>query len=453
MKSREWLRRTRERLSFAFSKTRLQEILQELTAFNSELESLYPDRPGPPSMAQGHQSSLKPHIEKAQSFRAIAEASQEAFQTLCGICSKHLEHRASLCVHANLIARDLRTAPHFEFEMIFARAGSRASLTRYEIKMIVNEIEVRLDQATSHIPMESSALKRQYGDSEPHSAVQNWEETKKVMLDVACSPINSKTATRSVNALVAPKDLCDSLCQWDRGKRQGQVALLTYSDVKWRKVISPIRTIPASEAHPTSLHQLISEFSQERKTGSLSDYQKVRLAKLLSLAFLRHHATDWGRPAWQSNNILFFEPCHRVEFEALRFPPPHIDIRICKDRDDVSVDDDGATEDMGARNMSLYRLGILFLEIAYLQIWDSLKQGIGRQTKHGAYAEFMQARKVSKLRLSGMPGQYHKIIEKLVECDFSQGDDLLKIELQAAFYQQVIDPLENLEKRLQAVEL
>ena len=52
-----------------------------------------------------------------------------------------------------------------------------------------------------------------------------------------------------------------------------------------------------------------------------------------------------------------------------------------------------------------------------------------------------------------MPGQFHGVIEKLIECDFAQGDDLTKPELQAAFNHGVIKPLEEVEARLKELNL
>ena len=49
--------------------------------------------------------------------------------------------------------------------------------------------------------------------------------------------------------------------------------------------------------------------------------------------------------------------------------------------------------------------------------------------------------------------KYHKIVEQLVECVFSCGDDLKSDQLQAAFLKDVICPLDELEEGLRKVHL
>ena len=45
-----------------------------------------------------------------------------------------------------------------------------------------------------------------------------------------------------------------------------------------------------------------------------------------------------------------------------------------------------------------------------------------------------------------MGSTYNDIVEQLVECVFPRGDDLNEPELQAAFYEDVICPLDELEQ-------
>ena len=52
-----------------------------------------------------------------------------------------------------------------------------------------------------------------------------------------------------------------------------------------------------------------------------------------------------------------------------------------------------------------------------------------------------------------MGATYHKIVEKLVECDFECGMDLSEPQLQAVFYRDVICPLEKLEQKLREFHL
>ena len=52
-----------------------------------------------------------------------------------------------------------------------------------------------------------------------------------------------------------------------------------------------------------------------------------------------------------------------------------------------------------------------------------------------------------------MGGSYHKVVQRLVECDFGCGNDLSDVQLQMALYKDVICPLERLEQKLHEFHL
>ena len=69
------------------------------------------------------------------------------------------------------------------------------------------------------------------------------------------------------------------------------------------------------------------------------------------------------------------------------------------------------------------------------------------------YTEFFAARRLAQLANSDMGAKYHRIVEKLVECDFACGNDLDSLQLQAAFHSEVICPLEELEGKFRNLYL
>ncbi|KAK4695027.1 hypothetical protein P7C71_g2647, partial [Lecanoromycetidae sp. Uapishka_2] len=100
-------------------------------------------------------------------------------------------------------------------------------------------------------------------------------------------------------------------------------------------------------------------------------------------------------------------------------------------------------------NPWLFGLGIVLLEIAHSSSLESFKRQSdldhGREDQH---TEFFLAQRVAASGFTDMGGKYHNIIQKLVKCDFGCGTDLNDIELQAAFHNEVICPLEKLENDL-----
>ena len=100
-----------------------------------------------------------------------------------------------------------------------------------------------------------------------------------------------------------------------------------------------------------------------------------------------------------------------------------------------------------ARNQVLFSLGVVLLEIAYAASLESLRQdGDLTNGQEDQYTAFFTARRLAKSKHSVMGITYHNIVEGLVECVFPCGDDLNNDQLQAAFHNDIICPLEKLEE-------
>ena len=428
-----------------------------MTALNSDLESLVSPKPTFLTPQPPGTELLKSYKEKIRVFQAIAEASQEAFATLSRACSKHLEHKASLRVQADFAARNLLTLPQYEFDVLFTGSESQCGGSWYEIKMTLGEVDARViepsDQKVERIAL-SKRLCEELACTEPKPS---RKKGKSVRLDLSCLvDVPQIAAPIQPDARQSSNDLCDCLRRWRRSPRDQFMAPMMYSDLKWRKVITPVREIAPTHNQPQSLRDVLALLSQNGDLRALSDLEKTRLAKTLCIGFLRHHTTDWGRPAWHSGNIFFYEELQQDQELALVLPKPHIHGRLCDERhvpdrtiEGISCDDNGT-----ARNRLLFCLGILLLEIAFKRDWDHLREMQAHQRSAGGPdTEFKRARSIARSRQSGMPGQYHRIAEKLIECDFAHGCNLQEEELQIAFYQQVIDPLEDLERKLRSAEI
>ena len=101
----------------------------------------------------------------------------------------------------------------------------------------------------------------------------------------------------------------------------------------------------------------------------------------------------------------------------------------------------------------LLNLGKLLLELGNLKDWSDLKDRYRMPWyNEGRLADYFQARLLAKTGRSGMPRQYLDVVDKIIDFQFSPGNDLSKLELQAVFYQQVIEPLEKLENRLEELK-
>ena len=69
------------------------------------------------------------------------------------------------------------------------------------------------------------------------------------------------------------------------------------------------------------------------------------------------------------------------------------------------------------------------------------------------YTQFFAARRLAKSHYCNLVPRYHRIVEWLLECDFTCGDDLGSHQLQAAVDNEVVCPLEQLEQGLRQLYL
>jgi len=104
------------------------------------------------------------------------------------------------------------------------------------------------------------------------------------------------------------------------------------------------------------------------------------------------------------------------------------------------------------RNKYLFRLGVIFLELAYQIPFSSL---ISR-SKHGDQTEYEMADHYSRSVGSILGPRYAKIVRKCIGCDFGQDVDLSSLELEAAVHRHVITELDELvhgfEKKIEIAE-
>ena len=451
------LRHLRDKLSFAFSKSQLKENLEELTAFNVELESLCALEK---SFAQpkGNHVSNKLCLEKVRQCRFVSEASQEVYDTLKESCSKHLEHQANLCVSPVVGAHQTAPFSQVEFDVVFAsmtRERRREEPVLFKIKIVICETDSLSTPNDDAVPS-ARIQKRGLNDAAPYQCISAGK--KRVRLDIP-SVISTSTTTQA-SALVGPKeaifvkgDLCDYLLHCCQQQCSATRADFVASNTRWRKLIYPIRAISITHKRPLSLQQLIRILARDGKSATRSLAQRVQLAKLITIGFLQHHPTDWARTSLQKDSIMFFDACCEASDKPLAFSSPHISAKICGPDKSSSAQKESSPIVRGQSQIEphpmLLSLGKLLLELGNLSDWDELKRQYPiHRYNEGHYAELFQARVLARSG-TGIPRQYLDVVEKVIDFQFSQGHDLSKLESQLAFYQNVIDPLEMLEKKLQ----
>ena len=204
--------------------------------------------------------------------------------------------------------------------------------------------------------------------------------------------------------------------------------------------------ISSRSCQPMSLQQLISPADRPHYMTTFPPYERLRLARTLATAVLQYHSTPWLQGQWRSEDVYFFgldeEGDHSKE---LTFP--HVYARINRSSDQVTQVSSFRQPQTAARNPLLFSLGVVLLEITHTLPIQNLRRTMEFEHRD-RLTDFLFVRNLAKSGCTGMGIRYDKIVQRLVECDFGCGDDLHSPELQSAFHDTIISPLDRLEQKL-----
>ena len=440
------------KVKFAFSNSQLEENLITLKDLTTDFRTFCFLKLGKSRECEVHSNaSLRPHINKVQDYRATGRASQEVFDALRKACDKHIEHQAHLCV--DIGHSSLSSVAEVEFTLAFTNVKLGGELRWFAVRLSLNAFNIPGDPEDDSDTV-CSARKR--------PRVRTWEpqpvpkRTRQVRIAMRTTPHPTESSTKRLRGYSAPEtyingNLCDFLREWQQYTTGtvSHIGILKNED-GWRSTIHPVRLASGiKNGSPISLRSVILLISHKDTLRILTIYQRLRLARVLVVAFLRYHPTEWGHACWESENIHFFDADDVDPDQPIRLTSPHLNARICGP--DISSPQGNIKKAIikGARNPSLFNLGLLLIEIAYSAEWETLKeQHSSPINRHGDYEEFDIAARLAKTRSSGMPGVYHDAIDKLIACDFAHGDDLKNEDLQAAVHRDVVSPLQKIEESL-----
>jgi hypothetical protein len=172
--------------------------------------------------------------------------------------------------------------------------------------------------------------------------------------------------------------------------------------------------------------------------------EKLRLARLLTLAVLRFGATEWLPESWSSNDIYF---CHIGERPPQDAPlnSPYLNVRLSNSTTTASqISHLDSNASSLAPNPALFSLGVVLLELGYdapLQTQrrdEDLEGGASNR-----YTDFFTAKRLGKLVSKKLNTRYGRLVEKCLTCNFGVGDELESPELQSAVVINVVNELDE----------
>lgn len=458
MRCKAWRHNVGEKLCFSFSKSRLDGNITALRTHNDDLRVLFSQTRTRAASGTKVQSKVyRDSRNDVRKYQAIRKASQQVYEALGKACNKHTEHMAHFRVEVEQFVSDGQNAPQVKFSMAFTHmtlAGSTGSGDPIwflvesslgdETSTPSNDKDLTLDEL-------GKTLKRQFdgaGGQPPRKIKKCVRFQAPVPALVQSFPVTiASDAFTSKNC--AKRDFCDDLRRCFREPRKANVCVGVLENTdKCKHFVYPSPITPCSQSRKaTSLGQLIRSASRPGLVGGIPVHERLGLAKNLAIAVLQYHSTPWLRLSWRSEDILFYSANEITQMqEIFNLSAPHLNAKV-KRPDEQPSRASIIPQRTIARNQVLFSLGVVLLEIAYAASLESLKQDSDLTNGHGdQYTDFFTARRLAKSKHSVMGITYHNIVEQLVECVFPCGDDLNNDQLQAAFHNDIICPLAELEE-------
>ena len=399
--------------------------------------------------------NLSVEMEK---YRVIGQASQQLYEALGRACTKHTEHQAHFCVEVEQAIIDGNRGAQVKFNIAFtpvslAESADQADLTWFVVDSVTGDaLTVGHLGKPSNIDFElQKSLKRQILDppfqptkSRKSVRFQSPEPQRTLMPALPAVP------TDSLCSDYARKDFCDLIKRRLRQPSQQSkcVAVLENTGRSKNFVYSAADVTCSERRRAVSLERLIAKWNERGASGKLPLYERLRLAKTLAVAVLQFHSTPWLRSCWRSEDVYFFGDEVVILQDQPVLSSPHVNVRFRGPDGPLSRSSTFPSHTL-ARNPLLFSLGVVLLEIAYASTLESLQRpNDSNNSQENPYPELFIARRLAVSGHSDMGGSYHKIVERLVECDFGCGNDLSDLQLQVALYKDVICPLERLERKL-----
>jgi len=188
---------------------------------------------------------------------------------------------------------------------------------------------------------------------------------------------------------------------------------------------------------------------------NLSIETKFLLAQKLSMAVLQYHSTPWLSQQWNISDIGLLD-INKDQLSEKALQTLHVNTSLgqveydktqSKGKEKVNaLQGRGSTELVlrrGVANMTIFRLGVAFLEIEYGAPLATLRED-------GDEDDIYTARRLARSTRVIISAKYRRMIDRLLRCDFGRGSDLEDSELQSAVYSEVSCVLSQMYKAVAA---
>ncbi|KAL3455277.1 hypothetical protein BJX64DRAFT_295203 [Aspergillus heterothallicus] len=387
-------------------------------------------------------------------FRTIQKAANSLYDALEKSCIEHPLHN----VHLSLQPRLNGTSTQVEFSVALGGSstpelGKGSKSIWFNVESIIKSTAASTEiTSRSYIVTEGLPGKRCSEDEEGSRTGGRKRVRFQSISRSIPSPV-SGTFKLNVPDLFLQRNLCTVV----QRQLHAQLSLCNncigiLGDSTVCRHLLYINPNAGNAATSASLAELIS-LSKKNSSKRLGTYDRVRLAKSLATAVLYYHTTPWLTRDWRSEDVRFFGKADDGT-SLLRSSEALPYISACVQATGLELASHIPSEyDMIIRNPVLFSLGVMLLELAYQSPFDDLKHDIDLWQGTLPFANYVAAKRLVEDVNVHVSASFKRIVKKCIDCDFGQDADFQSPALQDAFYYQVIGGLEELEKKLQSLQL
>jgi hypothetical protein len=182
--------------------------------------------------------------------------------------------------------------------------------------------------------------------------------------------------------------------------------------------------------------------------NGLFPHEILHLAKLLASAVLNFHDTPLLKECWTTEDIIFFDVDKILNSQQPQLSGSFLAIFS-------GVFPNGPTHIPGSRrirNPYNFTLGVILMEVGHqAPLQRLLNKSDSACGERSTEEIFDDADRLSRTMNTSLGAQFTRLVQKCINCDFGNGDDLRLPELQVAFHRDVICKLDELEMTQRAI--
>jgi hypothetical protein len=427
----------RQKIKISFSKTRLNEIVDELRCYNTDLSRLSSQirRLGVNPIQNTSNTASNAAISHLQ---VTQQASKRLYDVLASrwSCDERVEHVASMDLNVDERCRQVHSKVRFNLGVSCNQTSIRSDPFWVSVESTPND-------PSTDPPGNENAVALQ-------ATLQKLGATgKSVKFALSSSTKSVPTSTSIPPSIQGPQlDLCtvEQLCKYVRrvGSHNINNPCIGFLEKTktFKHLVYSDSSMKCVRKEPRSLKQILGFVADKKvETGWV---EKLQLARLLSLAVLRFHSTPWLSDAWSSNDVCFFGGAGSAQAEPL-LEAPCLNAKLSCRHGNLQIAgvQNGSSPASLASNQELFSLGVVLIELGYDAPFETVSrlEGLSVGT-NSQVRDFLAARRLGESVHKTLNMTYGRLVEKCLNCNFGVATKLSDAELQSAVLIHVVNQLD-----------